>query len=82
MEQVEIHDASWRLAQLVGRVEAGEEVVLTRGGKAVARIVRFSEREGDRSLRAAVNRVRLLRGAMKLSISREDVREAVAKGRA
>jgi len=82
MERVGIYDARSRLSELVDRVEAGEEVVLMRRGKPVARMVRARDGERDRSRRAAVDRVRALRGAMKLSIPREEVRKAVAKGRA
>lgn len=39
MTEVGVHEAKTRLSALLRRVEAGEEVVVTRGGKAVARIV-------------------------------------------
>ncbi|MBI2753855.1 MAG: type II toxin-antitoxin system prevent-host-death family antitoxin [Betaproteobacteria bacterium] len=37
MERIGIYDARSRLWELVGRVESGEEVVLTRRGRPVAR---------------------------------------------
>ena len=40
MERIGIYDARSRLSELVGRVEAGEEVILTRRGQAVVRMVR------------------------------------------
>lgn len=39
MHQTDLQEASAALPALVAQVEAGEEVVLTRGGRAVARIV-------------------------------------------
>ncbi|HYI12207.1 MAG TPA: type II toxin-antitoxin system Phd/YefM family antitoxin [Thermoanaerobaculia bacterium] len=40
-EKVNIYDAKTRLSQLVGRVEAGEEIIIARGGRPVARLVPF-----------------------------------------
>ncbi len=40
-EKVNIYDAKTRLSQLVGRAEAGEEIVIARGGRPVARLVPF-----------------------------------------
>lgn len=39
METVNIHQAKTHLSRLVQRVEAGEEIVIARGGKPVARLV-------------------------------------------
>jgi len=39
MKTVNIHQAKTQLSRLLKRVEAGEEVVLARAGKPVARIV-------------------------------------------
>jgi antitoxin (DNA-binding transcriptional repressor) of toxin-antitoxin stability system len=49
MKQVNIHEAKTRLSQLVADVENGEEVVIARAGKPVARLVR--EPEGQPVLR-------------------------------
>jgi prevent-host-death family protein len=40
MRQVNIHEAKTRLSELIAAVEAGEEVVIARAGKRVARLVR------------------------------------------
>jgi prevent-host-death family protein len=37
--EVGMHEAKTRLSQLVEQAQAGEEVVITRNGKAVARLV-------------------------------------------
>ena len=39
METVNIHDAKTRLSNLIERVEAGEEIVIARAGRPVARLV-------------------------------------------
>ena len=40
-EQVNIYDAKTRLSQLVDRAEAGEEIIIARGGRPAARLVPF-----------------------------------------
>jgi len=39
MDTVSVHEAKTHLSRLLQRVEAGEEVVISRGGDPVARIV-------------------------------------------
>jgi len=39
METVNVHEAKTHLSRLLERVEAGEEIVVARNGKAVARLV-------------------------------------------
>jgi prevent-host-death family protein len=39
MTEVGIHEAKTHLSRLLRRVIAGEEVVITKGGKAIARLV-------------------------------------------
>jgi prevent-host-death family protein len=48
MDQVNIHDAKTHLSRLVERVEAGEEIVIARGGKPVARLVPLRTRTQPR----------------------------------
>jgi prevent-host-death family protein len=43
-----MHEAKTKLSKLVERVEAGEDVAITRNGKPVARLAAISE--GERSL--------------------------------
>jgi len=42
MAQVGMHEAKTKLSQLVERAEAGEEIVIARRGKPVARLVAVS----------------------------------------
>lgn len=57
MSMVNIHQAKTQLSRLLVRVEAGEEVVIARNGKSVARLVRFRERGKRRfgALRGKIN---------------------------
>jgi len=45
---VNIHEAKTHLSRLVERVEAGEEVVIARAGRPVARLVPFRRRTTPR----------------------------------
>jgi prevent-host-death family protein len=52
MARVGMHEAKTKLSQLVKRAEAGEEIVIQRNGKPVARLVPIEEdRGGIASLR-------------------------------
>lgn len=46
MRTVNVHEAKTHLSKLLGEVAAGEVVVIARGGKPVARLVRFEETPG------------------------------------
>ncbi len=43
MTQVGMHEAKTNFSKLVKQVEAGEEVIVSRGGEPVAKIVAYSE---------------------------------------
>ena len=45
MTQVGIHEAKTHLSRLLRRVTAGEEIVIAKGGKPVARLVPVEERQ-------------------------------------
>jgi prevent-host-death family protein len=42
-EQVNVQDAKTRLSELLARVERGEEIVIARGGKPIARLTAIGE---------------------------------------
>jgi prevent-host-death family protein len=48
VEQVNVHDAKTHLSRLLERVETGEEIVLARAGRPVARLVPFRARREPR----------------------------------
>ena len=80
MERIGIYDARAKLSQLVERVQAGEEVMLTRHGEPVARLVPVkTRREGSGA--AAVKAVRALSKRLNLRIGQAELRRAIAKGR-
>ncbi|HEV8698228.1 MAG TPA: type II toxin-antitoxin system Phd/YefM family antitoxin [Candidatus Limnocylindrales bacterium] len=56
---VNIHQAKTHLSRLVERVEAGEEVVIARAGRPVARLVPFGSRTSPRTPGLWRDRVRL-----------------------
>jgi prevent-host-death family protein len=56
---VNIHEAKTHLSRLVERVEAGEEVVIARAGRPVARLIPFRQRTEPRRPGAWRGRVQL-----------------------
>lgn len=48
--QVNVHEAKSQLSKLLQRVEEGEEVVIARAGKPVAKLVRHERPSGKRNL--------------------------------
>jgi prevent-host-death family protein len=56
--EISVSDAKARMTDLVKRAEAGEEVVLTRFGKAVAKLVPISQRPTQAARRAVLDAVR------------------------
>jgi prevent-host-death family protein len=43
VDQVNMHDAKTNLSKLIARVERGEEIIVARDGKPVAKLVPFQE---------------------------------------
>ena len=48
MEKVQLHEAKARLSELVDRAQSGEEVVISRHGKAVAKLVGYRPQRARR----------------------------------
>jgi len=78
MDKVGIYDAKARLSQLIDEVTAGGEVVITRRGKPVARLV-APETPRKRSPARAAKRIRAL--CERLNIRGVNIREAIEEGR-
>ena len=53
MKTVNVHEAKTNLSQLLKKVEAGEEIVIARAGKPVARLVPATKGNSKRILGAA-----------------------------
>ena len=50
LDAVNMHEAKTHLSKLVERVEAGEEIVISRAGKPAAKLVPISRKPGKRTL--------------------------------
>jgi prevent-host-death family protein len=48
--RVNIHEAKTHLSQLLERVEGGEEIVIARAGKPIARLIPFTDESAPRTL--------------------------------
>ena len=46
--EVNVHEAKTHLSRLLARAAAGEEIVIARGGKPIARLIPFEEPLEDR----------------------------------
>lgn len=57
MSTVNVHEAKTHLSRLLARVEAGEEIVIARSGKPVARLVAHHERRPVRRFGALKGRL-------------------------
>lgn len=57
--QVNIHEAKTHLSRLVDRAAAGEEIVIARSGRPVARLVALEGPRGPRALGIWRGRVRI-----------------------
>jgi prevent-host-death family protein len=58
VNEVGVFDAKNRLSELVDRAERGEETVITRRGKAVAKLVPTGELSKEQRSRQAATRIR------------------------
>ena len=65
MDQIGAFEAKTRLSELLDRVEQGQEVVISRRGRPVARLVPASDEAKQRAA-AAVQRLRELRSGTRL----------------
>ena len=48
MEQLNVYEAKTRLSDLLNRVERGEEIIIARAGRPVARLVSVTQRHAPR----------------------------------
>ena len=79
MKQVGAFEAKSRLGQLLDWVEAGEEVVITRRGKVVARLVPPSTAFDRERSRSAAQKIREMRKGVTLSGLR--IKDLIDEGR-
>lgn len=80
MREVGAFEAKSKLGQLLDWVEAGEEIIITRRGKVVAKLVPpRSGRANEEQARAAVRRIREMRHGVTLGDIR--IKDLIAEGR-
>ncbi len=80
MEKIQLFEAKARLSELVDRAEAGRETVITRRGRAVARLVPV-QAAGASSVNAKVID-RIIRFSKTLKVKgRVNLRELIDEGR-
>jgi prevent-host-death family protein len=82
MESIGIYEAKSRLSELVERAESGREVVITRRGKPVAKLVPAQVGQGvDR--KAIMDEIRAFSKTIKLKrkLTMRELREAIEWGR-
>ncbi len=56
---VNIHEAKTHLSRLLARVMGGEEIIIAKAGKPVARLVPIEERPAERRPGSAAGQIRL-----------------------
>ena len=79
MSEVALFEAKNRLSELINRVEAGEEIAITRRGKVVARLVPPAPEEADQRARDAIANLRASRKGV--SLGRLRSRDLIREGR-
>jgi prevent-host-death family protein len=73
MAQVGMHEAKTKLSQLVERAEAGEDIVIARNGKPVARLVPVTSMNSFASIRGA------LRGQVHMADDFDELHDDIAE---
>jgi prevent-host-death family protein len=79
MNDVALFEAKNRLSELIHRVEAGEEISITRRGKVVARLVGPAPDDAGQRARAAIATLRTSRQGV--SLGRLSSRDLIREGR-
>ena len=79
MNDVALFEAKNRLSELIHRVEAGEEIAITRRGKVVARLVPPAPEEADQRARDAI--AALKAGRQGVSLGRLNSSDLIRAGR-
>jgi prevent-host-death family protein len=79
-EIVNVHTAKTHLSRLLERAEAGEEIVIGRAGKPIAKLVRYVPDHPKRTFGALKGQIRMLPGFDDLDAEIErDFEESIAK---
>ena len=73
------YEAKTRLSELLEKVEAGEEIVITKHGAPVAKLVPVKKEASPEERAAAIRRIQKL--STRLSLSGLKVKNLIAEGR-
>ncbi|RMD71562.1 MAG: type II toxin-antitoxin system Phd/YefM family antitoxin [Gammaproteobacteria bacterium] len=77
MRQVNIHEAKTHLSQLIEAVERGEEIIIARSGKPVARLCPLRKRHTPRCPGSLKGKIRI---AADFDLTPEDIVDAYYEG--
>lgn len=64
MAMINVHDAKTHFSRLLSRVESGEEIVIAKSGKPVARLIPLAVKTHTRTPGSAKGRIVLKKGFM------------------
>jgi prevent-host-death family protein len=81
MAEIGAFEAKTHLSALLDRAEKGEEIIITRRGKPVARLGPAVATHDIEAARASVRRVRERAQARRLHITPEEIKEYINEGR-
>lgn len=79
METINLHDAKTHLSRLVDRAAKGEEIVIARAGKPVARLVALEAKSGKRQLGLYAGQITLASDFDELPAGIQSAFEAVSE---
>lgn len=84
MKHVGMFEAKTNLSSLVEQVERGQEIVITRHGKPVAKLVRVEERHSPEAIarrRQAIAELREMARRRAQRVSHEEIKSWIEEGR-
>ena len=84
MKHVGIFEAKTHLSNLIDEVEKGREVVITRHGKPVAKLVRAEERLSPEQVaqrQKALQELREIGRRLNLNLTHEEIKARIEEGR-
>jgi prevent-host-death family protein len=84
MKQVGIFEAKTNLSSLVEEVEKGAEVVITRHGKPVAKLVRTEDKLSPEQVakrRKVIAELREIANRIKINATQEEIKSWIEEGR-
>jgi len=72
-EQINIYDAKSQLSRLIDRVTSGEEIIIARNGRPVAKLIRYARERAPRTLGLFAGQIQIAEGFDELP---EELRQA------